>query len=73
MEAVSNSRIIVKAFSKTFENVFSAMNWCRLDDLILAYTCIEYPKIGFILRADDVILAKTLVFKNLVKNCVCLE
>ena len=72
MEVVSNSRIIVKAFSQTFENVFSAMNVCRLDDLILADTFIEYPKIGSILRADDVILVKTLVLKNRVKNCLCL-
>ena len=73
MEVVSNSRIIVTAVSKTFENVFSAMNVCRLDDLILADTCIEYPKIGFILKAEDVILVKTLVLKNRVKNYLCLE
>ena len=30
-----------------FEIVFSALNGCRLDDLILAYACMEYPKIGF--------------------------
>ena len=63
MEVVSNSRINMTVVSKTFENVFSAMNGCRLDDLILADTCIEYPKIGFILKAEDVILVKTLVFK----------
>ena len=73
MEVVTNSRIIVKAFLKTFENVFSAMNGGRLEDLILAYISIEYPKIGFILRADDVILVKTLVLKNRVKNCLCLK
>ena len=29
------------------EIVFSALNGCRLYDLILAYACIEYSKIGF--------------------------
>jgi len=73
MEVVSNGRIIVKVFSQTFENVFSAMNVCRVDDLILADTCIEYPKNGFILQAEDVILVKTLVLKNRIKNCLCLK
>ena len=44
-----------------------------LDDLILADTCIEYPKICFILKAEDVILVKTLVLKNRVKNYFGLE
>ena len=63
----------MKAFSKTFENVFSAMNGGRLDDLILACAGIEYPKIGFVLIANDVILVKIHVLKNRVKNCLCLE
>ena len=74
MEVVSNSRNIVKAFSKMFENVLPVMNGCRLD-LILAYKYIyiEYPKTGFSLKAEDVILVKILVLKNRVKNYLCLE
>ena len=28
------------------EIVYSVLNECKLDDLIVAYACIEHPKIG---------------------------
>ena len=54
----------LKNFLKiVWEIFYTALNGCRLDDLILAYAGIEYPKIGFVLRADDVILVKNLMLK----------